>query len=271
MQPSNTNQPNLASNKYEFNGLSLAQLRGGLDGLSIGFALQNKRLAKNQIKLSTILKMYYSPRGLAVESSVCRRQETFELFLKQLKAPALQYLQLIYLYLTKGQIKDEFDILPLINENEMDFQSKLSDAASVSDENRAFCQDKPLLRSSAIRTNPNAVNGLSDELSSNSINAYNRRKSKFSITNGDESLQPSKYSETPNDLIFLVDLSNSLNQQLTIINKILSQQTMYNKETVSILLNRYVQVYLISSFILMLIFNFSFSTLDLVKKNSKKD
>ena len=238
MQPSTNNQQNTPNNKYEFNGLSLAQLRGGLDGLSIGFALQNKKLPKNLLKLSTILKMYYSPRGLAVESSFCRRQDIFELYLKAIKSPAVQYLQLIHLYLTKGQIKDEFEILPLINENEMDFQSKLSDAASVSDENRAYCQDKPFLRSSAVRLNSNAYNGLSDELSSNSINAFNRRKSKFSILTADDSSQPNKYSETPNDLIFLVDLSNGLNQQLTIINKIVSQQTMYDNETVTILLNR---------------------------------
>lgn len=182
--------------------------------------------------------MYYSPRGLAVESSVCRRQETFELFLKQLKAPALQYLQLLWLYLSKGEILDEFSLLPYLSENEMDFQSKLSDAASVNDENRAFCQEKPLLRANAVRTNPNAYGGVSDELSSNSVNAYGKRKSKFSLLNGEDSQQPGKYSETPNDLLFLVDLSNSLQQQLTIINKILSQQTLYNHETVTILLNR---------------------------------
>lgn len=237
MQPS-SNQQNGINNK-EFNGLSLAQLRGGLDGLSIGWALKNRgKLNENQLKLSTILKMYYSPRGLATESSVCRRQEIFELFLKQLKAPALQYFQLIHLYLSKGEIRDEYHLLSLINENEMGFESKLSDAATVSDENRSFCQDKTLLRSSAIKTNPNALNGLSDELNTNSINAYNRRKGKFSVLSSEDSQQPSKYSETPSDLLFLVDMSNSLNQQLTIINKILSQQTMYNKETVTILMNK---------------------------------
>lgn len=83
--------------------------------MSIGWTLTQRKLSKNQLKLSTILKMYYSPRGLAIESSVCRRQETFELFLKQLKAPALQYLQLITLYLTKGEIRDEYDLLPLVS------------------------------------------------------------------------------------------------------------------------------------------------------------
>lgn len=240
MQPSNPNQQN-GNNVLEYNGLSLAQLRGGLDGLSIGYTLRNSKLlfkSKNQLKLSTILKMYYSPRGLAIDSSICRRQETFELFYNQLKPPALQYFQLIHLYLEKGKIKDEFNLLPYIDENKMDFESKLSDAASVSDENRAFCQEKPLLRANAIQKNPNAYGGASDSLSDNSINAYNRRKSKFSILNGEDSAQPNKYSETPSDLLFLVDLGNSLNQQLTIINKILSQQTMYNRETVSILLNR---------------------------------
>jgi len=239
MQPSNSNQQNNGMFVVpEFNGLSLAQLRGGLDGLSIGYTLKNLKLSKNQFRLSTILKMYYSVRGLSVESSVCRRQETFEIFLNQLKAPALQYFQLIHLYLGKGNIKDEFTLLPYINENEMDFQSKLSDAAAISDANRQFCQEKPMLRANAIKTNGNAYNGVSDSLNDNSIQAYNRRKSKFSILNGEDSAQPSKYSETPSDLLFLVDLSNSLNQQLTIINKIVSQHTMYSRETVSILLNR---------------------------------
>ena len=242
MQPTSTiaQQPNQQASKLEFNGLSFAQLRGGLDGLSIGWSLQqqNRKLPKNQLKLSTILKMYYSTRGLSIESSVCKRQEIFELYLKQLKEPALQYFQLIHLYLSNGGIKDEYDLLPLINENEMDFQSKLSDAASISDENRAFCQERPLLRSSALRLSPNAVNGISDQLSDNSVNAYNRRKNKFSIPNSEDSAQPIKYSETPNDLLFLVDLSNSLNQQLNIINKILSQQQQYNRESVTILLNR---------------------------------
>lgn len=120
----------------------------------------------------------------------------------------------------------------------MDFQSKLSDASSLNDENRPFCQDKPLLRANAVRTNPNAYGGVSDELSSNSVNGYGKRKSKFSLLANEDSAQPSKYSETPSDLLFLVDLSNSLQQQLTIINKILSQQTMYNRESVTILLNR---------------------------------
>lgn len=239
LQPSANNQ-NVNNGKTVFNGFSLAQLRGGLDGLSIGWALSNKRFPKSQIKLSQILKMYYSPRGLrplAEEASICRRSEIFDLFLKQIKQPTLQYLQLIILYLSKGQIKDDFHLLPYINEMEMEFQSKLSDASTVSDENRQWCQDnnKYISRSSGYTSNGNAYEGLGDQLSDNSINNYNRRRYKFNLNDQDDQ---SKNLETANDLIFLVDMSNYVEQQLSIINKILTRKTMYNGETVTILLNR---------------------------------
>ena len=50
---------------------TLAELRGGLDGWNIGRKLPT--LLQKNLRLSQILRQYYSPRGLSTDSGVCNR------------------------------------------------------------------------------------------------------------------------------------------------------------------------------------------------------
>lgn len=252
----------------QFAGVSASELRGGLDGLAIGTALSTVRQARSTMKLSQILKMYYYGQGIsspAGDVSVCQRQDQLEFFLPNLINSAAHYLQFIDLTSSKVFTSEAYARAQL-KETEHDFQSKLSDAVSLSDSNaallNAWCAQK---RSQMISSgfdirnygssagkrfdlrsrgsmdesvyNGNSFNGFGDPYAESNLPGHGKP------ANGNR-YQPSNWDvnraecDTPVDLLFVVDASNQVAQQLSIVNRILAVHPTMHKESISVLANR---------------------------------
>lgn len=244
-----------------------SQLRGGLDGLAIGRALRELRQFRAALKLSQVLKMYYSTRGFepqAKDSSVCRRNEIMDLYSQQLQVPAAVYLQLLFVSQSKVMLGIP-NAMGMLKETQLEFQSKLSDAALLSDSNRVWCSERQWQMSSSVGLggkrfggavggevgeggsrdlfsddtgySGNSYGGTSDSFAESQLPGYGKQanSNRYQPVNVDSS---QIVCETPVDLLFLVDMSNYANQQLAILTRILTARNMYHKESVTVLANR---------------------------------
>lgn len=257
----------LGAEYIRFVGFTASQLRGGLDGLSIGQALREFRQFRAAMKLSQVLKMYYSTRGFepqAKDSSVCRRNEIMDLYSQQLRVPATAYLQLLHVSQSK-MVLGEPRAMGILKETQLEFQSKLNDAAVLSDANRAWCSEQRQWQMSSpvgfggnkrfgastgdigggsrdifsddTGYSGNSYGGTSDSFAESQLPGYGKQQNsnRYQPVNVDAG---QIVCETPVDLLFLVDMSNYASQQLAILSRILTARNMYHKESVTVLANR---------------------------------
>lgn len=162
---------------------SLAEIRGGIDGLLLGRKAKEVLDGGARFKLSSILRMYYSPSGLFDDyTSVCRRDAVTSL-LSSLKEQVKNYMN-AFAQIAHNQNFAENTVNDFVEISNSDWENALRLAYATNADDRDWCD--------SVR-----------EQGGSSVSSSNN--------------QP---CETASDVVVMVDLEDEFDQQMDLINKI---------------------------------------------------
>lgn len=160
---------------------TMAEIRGGLDGLVIGKAVRELMKDGVSMSLSSMLRQYYSPAGLKNEfSSVCQRRSA-QTDLGSLKDQVRNYMTAFSASILNRASVSDGQVDAFINQYERSFQDSLNRAFEMPSEDREWCDS-----------------GRAD--SGNNIK--------------------SATCETPSEVVVMIDLDSELEKQMEIIKSI---------------------------------------------------
>lgn len=163
---------------------SLAEIRGGIDGLLLGRKAKEVLASGARFKLSGLLRQYYSPHGLFDDyTSVCQRGSVSS-SLTSLKDQVKNYMYAYIPLMLGGGGYDENRINGYVEDTSSDWDNAIRQAVQTENDDRAWCDSAREASSSSLSTQNNQV------------------------------------CETPSDVIVMVDLEEEIEQQMELVTKI---------------------------------------------------
>lgn len=160
---------------------SLAEIRGGIDGLLLGRKAKEVLDSGARFRLSSLLRMYYSPNGLFDDyTSVCRRDAVTSL-LSSLKEQVKNYMN-AFAQINLNQGLPENQINDFVEVSNNDWENALRLAYQTNNDDREWCDSARELSTSQTSNN--------------------------------------QQCETASDVVVMVDLEDEFEQQLDLISKI---------------------------------------------------